>query len=247
MAWIIRRRGALKYSGRLARPRSFDAWAEAEGRAVVTAVASKHWFALFGKRRVAKKEIWRELQQLAETGPLAEEIHSAVAEYVGGMGGFSLDRPSLPRVSIDLRRVFVVPRTLYNGWALDFLMSRLRLHPELSELKGGPELANYFGLELLSAIDSALVASSPSVRSPLHAGIEWSIIGVNDRFVWSIPFRKGPDWRGHYFIYETPLNGFTRARRKQLATCIQSLDAGMDELSRVRKSAILAEKPASAR
>ena len=243
MTWITRRRSTLKYSGRLPRPRSFDAWAEAEGRAVVTTIASKRWFALFGKQRAAKKEIWCELQQLAETGSLAEEIHTAVAEYVRRMGEFALDRPSLPRTSIDLRRVFAIPRALYNGWALDSLTSGLRTRVELAELKGGPELTNYFCFEVLSAIDSALVAFSPSVRNPLQAGPEWSIIGMNAQFVWSIPFRAGPDWRGHYFVYETPPGGFTRARRKQLVACMESLDAGMGELSRVRKSAILGDRP----
>lgn len=242
MAWVIQRRGALKYAGRLPRPRSFDRWAEAEGRAVVAAVASKRWFALFGKRRAAKREIWRELQQLAESESLAGEIHAVVAEYGGRIGDFALDRPSLPRAVIDLHRVFVIPRALYNGWALDLITSRLQRRPEIAALKGGPALTSYFCFELLSAIDRALVASSPSVRRPLQATPEWSIVGLNARLVWSIPFRQGPDWRGHYFIYETPRDRLTRARRKQLAACIESLDAGISEFSRLTKSAILAER-----
>ena len=243
MGWVIRQRGALRYSGHLSRPRSFDRWAEAEGRAVVTAVASKRWFALFGKRRAAKREIWRELRRLAELGSLAEEIHAAVAEYGGAIGSFALDRPSLPRAVIDLRRVVVIPRALYNGWALDLMTSRLERRPEMAALKGRSELARYFCFEMLSAIDSALMASSPSVRHPLQASTEWSIVGLNARLGWSIPFRQGPDWRGHYFIYEMPRDGLTRARRRQLAACIESLEAGISELSRLKKSAILAERP----
>jgi hypothetical protein len=36
----------------------------------------------------------------------------------------------------------------------------------------------------------------------------------------------------------------TRARRKQLATCVKTLEAGVSELSRVRKIAILSERSA---
>lgn len=243
MGWVIRQRSALKYSGRLPPPRTFDRWAEAEGRAVVAAVASKRWFALFGKRRAAKREIWRELRRLAESAALAEEIDAAVAAYGGAIGGFALDRPSLPRAAIDFRRVIVIPRALYNTWALDLMTTRLKRRLEIATLKGGPELASYFCFELLSAIDTALMASSPSVRHPLQASTEWSIVGVNARLVWSIPFRQGPDWRGHYVIYEMPRDGLTRARRKQLAACIESLDTSISELSRLRKSAILAERP----
>ena len=126
MAWVIRRRGALHYSGRLPRPRSFDRWAETEGREVVTALASRRWFSLIGKRRAAKREIWRELRQLAESGALAGCIHTAVAEYGNGIGNFALERSSLPRASVDLRRLFVVPRAQYNAWAFDRRVNPMR-------------------------------------------------------------------------------------------------------------------------
>src|SRR5574341_138710 len=109
MAWITRHKGTLAYSGRLACPSSFDIWAETDGHAVVSELASEKWFSLLGKRRAAKKEIWRELQQLAERGLLADEIRSAVSAYTSRMADFALERSSLPRMSVDLRRVFVVP------------------------------------------------------------------------------------------------------------------------------------------
>ena len=66
---------------------------------------------------------------------------------------------------------------------------------------------------------------------------------MNDRVVWSVPFRSGPDWRGHFFVYEAAPDSLTRARRKELRASIERLDAGVSELSRLRKSAILAERP----
>ena len=243
MPWVIRRRAAVNYSGRLPRPQSFDLWTETEGREVVTALASRRWFSVIGKRRAAKREIWRQMRQLAESGTLAGYIHAAVAEYGERIGNFALDRSSLPRASVDLRRLFVVPRAQYNAWALDLLTSRLRTCPEVRALKGGPTLITYFCFELLSAIDNAVLACSPSVRRPLRAGADWSILGVNAQVVWSVPFRPGPDWRGHYFLYEAAANGLTRARRKLLTASIEQLESGVAEFSRLRKSVILAERP----
>jgi hypothetical protein len=40
-----------------------------------------------------------------------------------------------------------------------------------------------------------------------------------------------------------PADSLTRARRKQLATGVKTLEDGVSELSRLRKSAILAERP----
>ncbi len=68
MGWITRRKGTLTYSGRLSRPQSFETWAETDGQSVVTTLASERWFSLLGKRRAVKKEIWKELQELAESG-----------------------------------------------------------------------------------------------------------------------------------------------------------------------------------
>jgi hypothetical protein len=246
MGWIVRRKGALTYSGRLSRPQSFETWAETDGQSIVTALASERWFSLMGKRRAVKKEIWHELQNLAESGFLADEIRSAVAAYMSRMADFALERSSLPRVSVDMRRVFVIPRAPYNAWTYNFLTSRLGARAEVIALKGGPELAKYFCFELLNALDAALVESSPSVRHPLRAGAAWSIVGVDSRLVWSVPFQRGPEWRGHYFVCEMAAESLTRARRKQVASCVKTLEAGVSELSRIRKTAILAERSARA-
>jgi len=44
-------------------------------------------------------------------------------------------------------------------------------------------------------------------------------------------------------VYEAAPEGITRARRKQLIASIEQLDSGVSELSRFRKSAILADRP----
>jgi hypothetical protein len=244
MGWISRHKGTLDYSGRLPCPSSFDVWADTDGHAVVTELASKRWFSLLGKRRAAKKEVWRELQQLAERGFLADEIRSAVSAYTARMADFALERSSLPRMSVDLRRVFVVPRAPYNAWAYRFLTSRLASHPGVVSLKGGTELASYFCFELLNAADTALFESSPTVRRPLRAGSAWSIVGADSQLFWAVPFERGPEWRGHYYVYEMAAEGLTRARRKELTTCMKTLEAGVSELSRLRKIAILSDRSA---
>ena len=242
MRWVIRRRGTLRFSGRVARPRSFDDWAETDGSEAVAAVASKRWFSVFGKRRAAKNEIWRELRQMTESGFLVGEVGRAVAEYGERMGSVALERSSLPRVSIDLRRLFVIPRAPYNALLLDVLISRLQRRSETAALKGGPTLIPYFCYELVEAIDHAIVATPPTLRRPVEAGSEWSIISVNTQVVWSVPLRPGPDWRGHYFLYEATPDRLTRPRRKELAATIKDLDRAVSEFSRVRKSAILASR-----
>ncbi len=147
-------------------------------------------------------------------------------------------------MSLDLRRVFVVPRAPYNAWTYHSLTARLGSRPEVASLKGGPELAKYFCYELLNAVDRALLECSPSVRRPLRAGTAWSIVGVDSSLVWSVPFQRGPEWKGHYFVCEMAAESLTRARRKQLASCVKTLEAGVSDLSRFRKTAILAERAA---
>ncbi|HEY7441925.1 MAG TPA: hypothetical protein VH701_05865 [Vicinamibacterales bacterium] len=243
MGWIVHRKGTLTYSGRLSCPPSFVHWTETDGRAAVTEVASKRWFSILGKRRAARRAIWRELQQLAESGSLANEIHNDVAAYTSRMVEFALERTTLPRVSVDLRRMYVVPRATYNAWTYNFFTQRLASRREVAALKGGPEFLKYFCFELLSAADKALVESAPSVHHPLRAGMTWSIVGADSKLVWSVPFGREPDWRGHYYLCEMPADSLTRARRKQLATGVKTLEDGVSELSRLRKSAILAERP----
>ena len=77
---------------------------------------------------------------MAESGALAGYIHTAVAEYGDGIGNFAVERATLPRAAVDLRRLFVVPRARYNAWALDRLTSCLQRCPDVAALKGGPNL-----------------------------------------------------------------------------------------------------------
>ena len=79
----------------------------------------------------------------------------------------------------------------------------------------------------------------PSPESPLPAGRDWIIVGVDEQFEWAVPI-EGPGWPGHYYALELTRRPITRVVRKAVHEAIGHLEASLPSLSRAQRNAIVA-------
>src|SRR4051812_40000762 len=104
MSWIRLVDGRPTYSGRLAPPKSFEAWCSADGKPLVDAMAARRRFTWFGKARKARADVWSAVREQAEHGPLADAIRVAVDAYLPLVAEIATLPVDLPRRVVSLRR-----------------------------------------------------------------------------------------------------------------------------------------------
>src|SRR5205823_5213638 len=101
------RRGRAWYSGSIARA-PFVAWlATPEGRATLDAAASRRRFAFLVRARAARR-LWRQLAAAAGDRDAVVSIQSEMDAYLGRLQELAYAE-GLPRLSVDLHRIVVVP------------------------------------------------------------------------------------------------------------------------------------------
>src|SRR5207244_13170448 len=111
-AWVRYRRGRAWYSGAIGR-RPFMAWLETpEGQAALDETASRRRFAFLARRRAARC-LWRRLAAAARDPQVVTTIQSELDSYLGRVHEFAY-AGGLPRLSVDLSRIVVVPLWLCN-------------------------------------------------------------------------------------------------------------------------------------
>jgi hypothetical protein len=236
-------RGRLQYTGSIARA-PFDAWAASDdGRAVVERAASGLPFALFGRTRAARRRLWRELTQAVRTEDVAGAVQHEIDGYLARLETLAYAE-DLPRVGVDLHRLVVVPRMFVNAEAYRRIDAALRAQPAIVALEGAEALRRWFALALVDAAASAVAAARPSSGHPLPAGDHWIAIGVNERFEWRIPY-DGPEWHGHYFVFELTRAPITRSVRKAADEAVARLEQSLQSLTRVRRTDILRQAASS--
>ena len=134
-AWVRYRRGGACYTGRIARA-PFAAWlAMPEGQTTLDEVASRLRFKVFARARAARR-LWRHLSAAARDPVLVAAIQSEVDGYLGRMQEFAYAE-GLPRASVDLHRLVLVPRVLVNGAAYVAIARRLRSVHAFASFEGG--------------------------------------------------------------------------------------------------------------
>lgn len=230
-------RKRVQYTGRLDRA-AFLGWSEsADGRSVLEPIASRTRFALFGKLRVARRRVWRELNEAARSGAIVEALQHEVDAYFARLDTLVFAN-ELPRVAIDLHRLVVVPRVLANAETDRRIDAELNTVPAFSTQNGRTPLRDWFTFAVIDGIEAAVVEARPSPKQPWPAGDGWIIVGVNDQFDWRVPFR-GPAWPGHYYVFELTRDPITRAVRKTLSETIERIEASLPALPRARRDDIL--------
>jgi len=229
MQWFDVRDERLRYRGHIDRG-PLAAWlATAEGTKAIEAAASRLRFRLFGKRRAAKREVWRALKNAAGREPLRTALQAAADEYGRAMSELPYGA-GLPRTRVALHRVVVVPRVMLAARA------RARIAPRVLQSGGMPDVDEavraFFLDEIVAQLDAAVRRGRPSPSRPLRGAQEWACIGADDEYVWVDPYWSGPGWFGHLFMYEWPAAGVSRRDRKGLDAAVKDLQASLGVLSR---------------
>jgi len=236
-AWVRYRRGRAWYTGGITRA-PFVAWlAMPEGRATLEEAASHGRFAFLARARAARR-LWRRLATAARDPDVVVTIQSEMDAYLGRLQEFAYAE-GLPRVSVDLHRIVVVPRVLINGAAYGAIARKLRSERAFASLDGGDALRDFFVGTLIQHLDGAIAAATPSPKRPLAAGKEWISVGLDGAFVWRLPLLNEPPWDGHHYVLELTRDPITRAVRKAVVAAVGRIEASLPSLSRIERNEIL--------
>jgi hypothetical protein len=187
--------------------------------------------------RAARGRVWRQLVETAQSATVAASVQREVDAYLARLGTLAFAH-YLPCVSVDLRRLVVVPRVFVNGHLYRGLDIALQAHSPFAGLDDGEPLRHYFVATLVNNAAAVVERARPSVRHPLSAGADWIAVGVNNDFEWRAPF-EGAGWPGHYFVMEVTRRPITRAVRKAAAHAIGGLEASLPSLTRASRFEIL--------
>jgi hypothetical protein len=236
MAWFKVRDGRVLYATRIDR-QPYVAWLQTrEGTAAVGATAAGLGFRLFGRARAARKKIWRELDAAARSAEGRSALQAAAVLYTGAIAALAY-APSLPRVTVALRRVVVLPRTLVAARSREAIAARLSQCPSVAAMPAAQR--NFLCDTVLTEIDAAIRVARPSLQRPLHTPEEWVCIGADVRFKWIDPYWSGPAWSGHWIVYEQPRTPMSRRLRKEVECAALELQAAAVTLPRDRRQALV--------
>jgi hypothetical protein len=240
-AWVRGSRDGLTYRGRITRAR-FAAWtASAEGAAAIGDVASRIRFSLFGRMRAARRTLWREIEAAARDEAAVAAIQTETRAYLQRLGGLAY-ADGLPRTTVQLHRLVVIPCVLANGDAYTGFERRLSVQSAFASLEGGKALRDFFILTLVHEICAAVETLEPSPKRPLPGAGPWITIGMNATFPWRMPILNEPHWNGHYYVLELTResrDGLARGLRKAVAAEITRFERELPTLSRSERAEIL--------
>jgi hypothetical protein len=236
MSWYKVRDARVVFSGTLSRD-PFTAWiATKDGARAIDDVAKGIGFRLFGRKRAARNRVWRELATAAKSDEGRSALQAAADLYARTISALAYAQ-GLPRSTVELRRLVLVPRTLVAGRARTAITARLQQCHAFAER---PAAERDFLLETaLDHIDAAMRAARPSVKRPVRAADEWVCLGADTRFAWVDQYWSGPGWSGHWCVYELPRQPLSRAHRKALERAIDQLNESLGTLSRERRQALM--------
>jgi hypothetical protein len=236
-AWVRYRRGRVWYTGRITRA-PFAAWlAMPEGRATLDDAASRVRFAFLARARAARR-LWRGLAAAARDPGVIVTVQREMDAYSGRLQEFAYAE-GLPRVSVDLHRLVLVPRVLINGATFGAIVRRLRSEPAFASLDGGDALRGFFVETLVHHLDAAIAGAMPSPKRPLPVGKEWIGVGVDGAFVWRLPLLNEPPWDGHHYVLELTRDPITRTVRKAVVAAVARIEMSLPSLSRSERNEIL--------
>jgi hypothetical protein len=235
--WVRFRRGRAWYTGGITRA-PFVAWlAMPEGQAALEQARSQLRVPFLARARAARR-LWRRLAAAARDPGVIVAIQSEIDGYLGRLQEFAYAE-GLPRVSVDLHRMVVVPRVLINGAAHGAIARRLRSSGAFASPEGGDALRDFFVVTLIHQLDAAIATATPSPKRPLAVGTEWVSVGLDGAFVWRLPILNEPPWDGHHYVLELTREPITRAVRKAVVAAVERVEASLPSLSRSERHEIL--------
>lgn len=235
MSWFHVSQDRLRYRGQLVRE-PFAAWMKTrEGSKAVNARATEDRLRIFAQAR-ARRRIWKELAAAAAADPLRTAIQTETEHFSTVLVETSY-APGLPRLSVALHRLVIVPRALIAGRVRVALRQRLnRLEPFATF---DPEVREFFCEQLLVELDAAVGERPPSVRRPVLTHDIWACVGRDDAYQWVDPIFAGSGWGGHLLMYEFPRQGLSRAIRNDVEKAVRELQNSLSRISRAQRDAIV--------
>jgi hypothetical protein len=236
MSWFRVNRGSLEYRGRITRD-PFTKWAATkEGTDAIARAAAGIRFSLIGRRRAARRRMWRALETATQDEAFKQAIAAEATRYMQVLANLSY-ADALPRAHIALHRLVLVPRAMVAGRAETGVFERLAPTSALADLD---EAVRIFLLsQLVIEMDAALQSASPTPRRPVQAHDEWACVGVSKGIVWADPIWAGPHGTGHVFMYEFPRAGLPRRGLKAIEAAIAEMSTSVTALSRLERGALL--------
>ncbi len=233
MAWFRVEDGCLRYRGVTRTP--FAYWLETpRGSDTLQAVAGTMRFRLFGRRHAARRALWRELQATAGDERVQAIVRDQARAYHALLATLAFV-DALPRATVDLRRVVVVPRVLLNARALQAMHEAIDPLLNATELLGGDALREFFVTALVDEMDRAFMLARPSPHRPVPAREQWATVAVDLHFVWDAPDWSGPIWPGHHYVHEVPRSRLGRRHRNHLKKALAGIDAQMAQWPRAKR------------
>ena len=232
MAWFKIAGGRLCFRGRIT-SQPVNEWLTSEdGTAAAQAAAGEIRFALFGRIRAARRRLQRELWKAVKTPAARDSIAAECDPYLAAWAELAY-APSLPRATVDLHRLVVVPRTMILARTLHRVTVRLGASPAIAALPG--PFKAFLARRVLCEMDEAIRRAAPSPNRPVHAHESWACVDLDSEFEWIDPMWSGPDWRGHVMLFEMPAARLQRRQRRELEAAVERLKLTLPKLSRQQR------------
>jgi len=231
MSWFSIADGCLRFGGRVTKDPIREWLATAEGASAVAESARQARFSLFGRTRSARRRLFRALWAAISSADVRQIIAAESDQYVGAWTPLAY-APSLPRVSVDYRRVVVVPRVMIVWRVASRLMSRVAGAAPLSDVPDS--FRAFFSQWVATRMDEAVRIAAPSPKRPLHARESWACVALDSELLWVDMFGMATAL-GHVVMFEMPSPRLSRRDRQTLEAAIADLTAALPGLSRVQR------------
>jgi hypothetical protein len=170
----------------------------------------------------------------------SEQVRQAIQDEAGHFATIMVEAshaPGLPRRTIALRRLVIVPRTLIAARARAGLRKRLFNSDALRTVD--PQVRDFLCEQLIFELDAAIAHSRPSVVRPLLTRDTWGCVGRDSAYEWVDPLFSGAGWGGHLLMFEFPHEGFSRKARKEVDRAVQDLQKSLANISQIQRNAIV--------
>jgi hypothetical protein len=235
MAWFRVVSNRLQYRGRLSRG-PYLAWAQtAEGAETIAARAAIDRLYFFSRLR-ERRRMWRELDRAARGEYLRKAIQHE-ADHFATVVVEASHAPGLPRLTVALHRLVIVPRSIVAARARTALRRRLYNSEALASVD--PRVREFFCDQLVRELDAAIAESRPSVFRPVLTREAWGCVGCDAEYRWVDPMFSGPGWGGHLLMFEFPSEGLSRKRRNEVDRAVHDLQDSLSNLAYIRRDAIV--------
>ena len=235
MGWFRVTSSRLRYRGRLSQE-PYSAWARtSHGSEIIEARARLDRLRVFARPR-AQRRIWRELERAARRAPLSTAIQLEADQFGSAMVAAS-HALGLPHRSIALHRLVIVPRVLVAAPTRQAVRRRLSDSESLEALDS--HVRDFFCEQLVMELDAAVAEHRPSIARPVVTQEGWGCVGHDTGYQWVDPIFSGPEWGGHFVMYQFPRQGLSRRTRKEVDSAVGELQHGLASISRSQRQEIM--------